>query len=178
MTATLRRLALAGLAGALALTVVAGPAAAKQPAKAGPTIVDIAAANDGEFDTLTQLVVQLDLVDALSARGQLTVFAPTDAAFAKIGLTPDNVDDTIATLGADAVKDIVLFHVAHGARLSGDVVDSAKIRMLNGDFARVSVSTDPLRVTVGGAELNLGLLDIRASNGVIHVTNDVLLPPA
>ena len=110
--------------------------------------------------------------------GQLTVFAPTDAAFAKLGITPDTVDDTIAALGAATVRDIVLFHVAHGARLSGDVVDSSKIRMLNGDFARVSVSTSPLRVTVGGAELNLSLLDIHASNGVIHVTNDVLLPPA
>jgi uncharacterized surface protein with fasciclin (FAS1) repeats len=178
MTATLRRVALAGLAGILGLTVVAAPAAAKQPAKTGPTIVVIAAADDGEFDTLTQLVVQLGLVDALSARGQLTVFAPTDAAFADIGITPDTVDDAIAALGEGTLRDIVLFHVAHGARFSSDVVGSTRIRMLNGDFARVSVSTDPLRVTVGGAELNLGLMDIRASNGVIHVTNDVLLPPA
>ena len=177
MISILRRVALAGLVGTLALGLIAAPAAAKQPAKSGPTIVDIAA-DDGEFDTLTQLVVQLGLVDALSARGQLTVFAPTDAAFAKLGITPDTVDDTIAALGADTVRAIVLYHVAHGARFSGDVVDSSKIRMLNGAFARVSVSTDPLRVTVGGAELNLSLLDIRASNGVIHVTNDVLLPPA
>lgn len=178
MISILRRVALAGLVGTLALGLIAAPAAAKQPAKSGPTIVDIAAADDGEFDTLTQLVVQLGLVDALSARGQLTVFAPTDAAFAKLGITPDTVDDTIAALGADTVRAIVLYHVAHGARFSGDVVDSSKIRMLNGDFARVSVWADPLRVTVGGAELNLSLLDIRASNGVIHVTNDVLLPPA
>jgi uncharacterized surface protein with fasciclin (FAS1) repeats len=178
MSSTLRRLALAGLAGTIALAVVAAPAAAKQPAKSGPTIVDIAAANDGEFDTLTALVVKLGLVDALSAGGQLTVFAPTDAAFAEIGITPENVDAKIAALGADTLRNIVLFHVAHGARFSGDVVDSSKIRMLNGDFARVSVSTNPLRVTVGGAELNLDHLDIRASNGVIHVTNDVLLPPA
>ena len=176
MRSSLRRLALACLAGALVLGISAAPVAARQPA-AGTTIVAIAAADDGEFDTLTQLVVQLGLVDALSARGRLTVFAPTDAAFAKLGITPDNVDETIAALGASAVRDIVLFHVAHGARSSGDVVDSTKIRMLNGDFARVSVSTDPLRVTVGGAELDLGGLDIRASNGVIHVTNDVLLPP-
>jgi len=140
MISILRRVALAGLVGTLALGLIAAPAAAKQPAKSGPTIVDIAAADDGEFDTLTQLVVQLGL--------------------------------------ADTVRAIVLYHVAHGARFSGDVVDSSKIRMLNGDFARVSVSTDPLRVTVAGAELNLSLLDIRASNGVIHVTNDVLLPPA
>jgi len=177
MSTTLRRVALSGLAGVIALAVVVGPASAKQPAKSGPSIVDIAVSN-GNFQTLTQLVVQLGLVDALSARGQLTVFAPTDAAFAKIGITADNVDDTIAALGADTVRNIVLFHVTHGARSSSDVVAASQIRMLNGDFARVSVSSDPLRVTVGGAELNLGLLDIRASNGVIHVTNDVLLPPA
>ena len=61
MISILRRVALAGLVGTLALGLIAAPAAAKQPATSGPTIVDIAAADDGEFDTLTQLVVQLGL---------------------------------------------------------------------------------------------------------------------
>lgn len=153
---------------ALAIGIVAGPALAKQPAPA-PTIVDIAAAPDGEFDTLTELVVQLDLVGALSQRGQLTVFAPTDAAFeASLGLTPDLVDDAIAAFGADTVRDIVLFHVAKGARYAADVVGSSQIRMLNGDFAEVDGAT------IDGASIIA--TDIVASNGVIHVVDAVLLP--
>jgi uncharacterized surface protein with fasciclin (FAS1) repeats len=167
----MRRLITIFTAGAIALTIAAVPAMAKQPAKSGPTIVDIAAADDGEFDTLTQLVVQLGLVDALSARGQLTVFAPTDAAFeASLGLTADTVDDAIAALGADTVTDIVLFHVARGARYATDVLDSSRIRMLNGDFAFV----DAGEVTIDGA--GIIATDIRATNGVIHVVDAVLIP--
>ena len=82
----MRRLSLALLTGALAVGIIAAPAAAKQPDMSGSNIVDTAIAVNadvtspyyGQFDTLISLVVDLELVDALSARGQLTVFAPTD----------------------------------------------------------------------------------------------------
>ena len=176
-TRTVIGLAATALAGAAAAASAGNPMVGGAAMYSTRNIVENAV-NSKDHTTLIAAVKAAGLVDTLASPGPFTVFAPTDAAFAEIGITPDNVDETIDALGADAVRDIVLFHVAHGARSSGDVVEATKIRMLDGEFARVSVSTDPLRVTVGGAELNLGLLDIRASNGVIHVTNDVLLPPA
>lgn len=173
----MRRLALALATGALAVGVIAAPVAAKQPDLSGRNIVDTAVALNasgpfaGEFDTLIQLVVQLDLVDALSERGKLTVFAPTDDAFfATLGLTPDTVDDAIAALGPAAVTDIVLYHVAKGERDAGEVLGSSKIRMLNGDFAKVNASA----VTIDGAKIIA--TDVYASNGIIHAVSGVLLP--
>jgi len=173
----MRRLSLAVLAGALTLGIVAAPAAAKQPDTSGSNIVDTAIAVNssgpyaGAFDTLITLVVQLDLVGPLSQRGQLTVFAPTDAAFeADLGLTPATVGDAIAALGRDKVTDIVLYHVAKGNRDAASVLDSSKIRMLNGDFAYV----DAAAVTIDGAPIIV--TNVPASNGIIHAVGGVLLP--
>ena len=119
-------------AAALSLAVVATPVAARQP---GATIVDTAIAVNaatGEFDQLIAAVVRAGLVDELDGHRQLTVFAPTDAAF----------QDLYAALGVDGVDDIpvptlravLLHHVAPGERFSGDVVTSTRIRTLNRDF--------------------------------------------
>jgi uncharacterized surface protein with fasciclin (FAS1) repeats len=171
----MRRLTLAIAAGAIAVGMIAGPVAAKQPDPSGNNIVDNALAinaKTGEFSTLIQLVLQLDLKDALSARGQLTVFAPTDAAFfSALGLTPDNVDDTIKALGANNVADIVLYHVAKGKRAATSVLGSSQIRMLNGDFAKVNGAMK----TIDGAPI-AGPNAVFASNGITHVISDVLLP--
>ncbi|HET7726435.1 MAG TPA: fasciclin domain-containing protein [Candidatus Limnocylindrales bacterium] len=172
----MRRIVPALLAGALATGLVAGPVLAKQPDPSGSTIVDIAVSlagdlanpNDGEFETLVAAVLEADAAGLLSARGKLTVFAPTDAAFAEIGVTPANV----GTLDDAFLLDVLLFHVARGERWSGDVVASDQIRMLNGDVAEVNIPY------IANAQLELSMLDIAASNGVIHVVNDVLLPPA
>ena len=169
----MRRLALALATGALAVGVIAAPVAAKQP-DPGMNIVKTAIAVNssgafaGSFDTLIELVVKLDLADALSQRGKLTVFAPTDGAFAAAGIT--NVDAAIATLGKPALRDIVLYHVAKGERDAGEVLASSKIRMLNGDFAKVNASA----VTIDGAPIIA--TDVYASNGIIHAVGGVLLP--
>jgi uncharacterized surface protein with fasciclin (FAS1) repeats len=176
----MRRLSLALLTGALAVGIVAAPAAAKQP-DPGMNIVktaialttDDSAENPyfGQFDTLVQLVVQLDLVDALSQRGQLTVFAPTDEAFyTSLGLTADTVDDAIKALGKAKVTNIVLYHVAKGERDEAEVLGSSQIRMLNGDFAMV----DGKARTIAGAPIIVP--DVPASNGIIHAVSAVLLP--
>jgi uncharacterized surface protein with fasciclin (FAS1) repeats len=162
----MRRIFSGLLAGALMLGIVAGPVAA---AGGKQTIAEIAAGT-GVHTTLVAALECTGLLPVVSGKGQFTVFAPTDAAFGKLGRNAGNV----CALPQADLTNILLYHVARGERLSGDVVESSKIRMLNRDFAPVSVS--PAGVFVGGAELNLGLIDIRASNGVIHVTNDVLLP--
>jgi uncharacterized surface protein with fasciclin (FAS1) repeats len=168
----MRRFIAAFTAGALALGIVAGPALAKQPAKS-PTIVDVAIAVNadgpfaGSFDTLIAAVLAADpaVATALTSNGQLTVFAPTDAAFAELGLNEGN----IGGLPQDALTNILLFHVAKGERYAADVVTSSRIRMLNGDFAMVDGAT------IDGA--NVIVPDVDApTNGIIHVVDAVLLP--
>src|SRR5688572_13869116 len=97
---------------AVAATCVTG---AMQPQRAqaseGPTIVEAALAvnaETGEFSTLIAAVVRAGLVDTLNGKRQFTVFAPTDAAFAKLGLNAGNID----TVPLDALTNILLYHVA------------------------------------------------------------------
>jgi uncharacterized surface protein with fasciclin (FAS1) repeats len=143
------------------------PAFAAQPAS-GNTIVAIAAGN-ADFSTLVAAVECTGLVPALSRRGQLTVFAPTNEAFAKLRLDASNV---CSALPKDTLKSILLYHVARGARYASDVVSSTQIRMLNGEFTHISLSD-------GNAYINDAQIiatDIPASNGVIHVIDTVLMP--
>jgi hypothetical protein len=121
----------------------------------------------GEFSTLIAAVVSADLVKALSAVGQRTVFAPTDAAFGALGLDASNVGD----LPKDVLESILLYHVAPGRRYAADVVSSDRIRMSNGGVTTI-------RVENGAAYINdsqIVVTDVEASNGVIHVIDAVLL---
>jgi uncharacterized surface protein with fasciclin (FAS1) repeats len=136
-----------------------------------PNLVDVALsvnASSGEFSTLIAALVAADLVAAIAAAGQRTVFAPTDAAFAELGLNAENV----GTLGKDALTNILLYHVVPGRRLAEDVVESDRLRMLNGDFTGISLREM-------GAYINDSKIvqtDVPASNGIIHVIDAVLLP--
>ena len=173
----MRRLTLALLSGALAVGLVAGPVAAKQPDKSGMNIVDKALQirdATGEFSTLIALVENLGLVDALSARGQLTVFAPTDQAFFDaFGITAEDVPALVTSATRASLTDVVLYHVAKGNRDAGEVLGSSQIRMLNGDFAMVNASLMP--PTIDGAPIT-GANAAYASNGIIHVVGAVLDP--
>jgi uncharacterized surface protein with fasciclin (FAS1) repeats len=136
------------------------------------TIVDVASginADSGEFSTLIAAVVAADLVGALSGNGQLTVFAPTDEAFGKLGLDADNI---ATELDKAALTNILLYHVAKGKRMAEDVISSSQIRMLNGARTTIDVNDE-------GAFINESLIvatDVPADNGVIHVIDTVLLP--
>lgn len=141
-----------------------------KPAPA-PNIVDVALevnAETGEFSTLIAALVAADLVDTLSSRGQYTVFAPTDAAFAAIGLDADNIGD----VPVEDLTNILLFHVAHGRRDSTDILESERVRMLNRGFTFPSL--------VEGApfidEAPILMPDVEATNGIIHVIGGVLAP--
>ena len=138
------------------------------------SIVDVAiAANEatGEFSTLIAAVVAADLVDTLDGFRRYTVFAPTDAAFAKLGLNAGNV----VLAPKKELRNILLYHVTNGKRFSGSVLNARFLRMANGETTRVSVSE-------AGAFINQSkllapdLIDIEASNGVIHVIDTVLAP--
>jgi uncharacterized surface protein with fasciclin (FAS1) repeats len=171
----MRRLLSILTAGLLALAIAA-PVAAAKPAAKGDSILDVAIAANasgpfaGQLDTLIAAVLAADpaVATTLDGVGRYTVFAPTDDAFAKIP------SGTLSALVADraALTDVLLYHVAKGSRYSGDVVGSTQIRMLDGEFAKIT--TDGQSYFIDGAKIIV--VDIPASNGVIHVIDTVMLP--
>jgi uncharacterized surface protein with fasciclin (FAS1) repeats len=139
------------------------------PASAAPKddIVETAAAA-GKFDTLTALLEKAGLAETLQGKGPYTVFAPTDAAFAKV---PKATLDALAQDEAK-LRSVLLYHVAKGKLTAAKVVKKRSIETLNGQRVRVRVRGE--KVFVGGARVKTP--DVRASNGVIHVINRVLIP--
>jgi uncharacterized surface protein with fasciclin (FAS1) repeats len=134
-------------------------------------IVEIAA-EAGNFNTLVAAVKAAGLVETLSGAGPFTVFAPTDAAFAKLPA------GTIEALLADKAKltSILTFHVVSGKVMAADIIkaNGAKPTTVNGLPLDVVVRDG--KVHVNGAQVVTA--DIAASNGVIHVIDTVLLPSA
>jgi uncharacterized surface protein with fasciclin (FAS1) repeats len=134
------------------------------------TIVEIAV-NDGRFDTLVAAVTATGLADALSG-GEWTVFAPTDDAFAKLGLDASNVASAFSK--AD-LTDILLYHAL------GSEVTSTKALTLLGDVTMANGKLAGLKYFDGNIYVNddakVIIPDIDASNGVIHVVDTVILPP-
>ena len=130
-------------------------------------IVDIAV-EDGRFTTLVAAVEAAGLVDALKGEGPLTVFAPTDDAFAALP------EGTIDALLADipALTNILLYHVVEGKVMAADVLELSAAMTLQGQYADIAVEDG--KVMLDGAEVII--TDIEASNGVIHVIDAVILP--
>ena len=143
-------------------------AAAEAPA-AG-TIPEVAAAAGG-FETLLAAVTAAGLGETLSGEGPFTVFAPTDAAFAALPA------GTVETLLADPTGDltqILLYHVVPGKVMAADVTDGLEAETAQGGKVKFTVADG--KVMINGA--NIVATDIAASNGVIHVIDAVILPPA
>jgi len=134
------------------------------------TIVDVAVAN-GSFGTLVAAVTAAGLVDALSADGPLTVFAPTDDAFA--ALPEGLVDCLLLEENVDALTAILTYHVVDGAVMSTDLTDGP-VPTLQGEEITVDL-TDGVVLNDGPTVI---IADVPASNGVIHAIDGVLVPPS
>jgi transforming growth factor-beta-induced protein len=134
------------------------------------TIVDVAAA-DGRFKTIVTALKAANLVKTLSSPGPFTVFAPTDAAFAKLPA------GTVATLlmpkNLDKLQEILTYHVVAGKVMAADVVKLSFASTVAG--LSVSIRVENGKVFINDAQVII--TDIVASNGVIHVIDTVLLPP-
>ena len=131
-------------------------------------IVDTAVAA-GSFKTLVSLIQKAGLVDTLKSAGPFTVFAPTDDAFKK--LPAGTVDKLLAD--PEALKKILLYHVVAGKVMAADVVKMKSAKTVNGANVRIK--------TVGGVMVNNAKVvktDIVCTNGVIHVIDTVIMPPA
>lgn len=134
-------------------------------------IVDIAI-NDGRFNTLVTALKSADLVETLEGKGPFTVFAPTDEAFNK--LPKGTIEDLLKPENKETLKDILLYHVAKGNLSSKDVLnlDGKDITLENGKTAKISVKDGEVFIN----DSKVIITDIKASNGVIHVIDTVLIP--
>jgi uncharacterized surface protein with fasciclin (FAS1) repeats len=153
------------VAALVASTAATAPAQPRQ----GRDIVQTAVAA-GQFKTLARLLTKAGLVGALEKPGPYTVFAPTDAAFAKVPRK------TLDGLLADKAKlrSVLLYHVVAGKVTAADVTTLSSAKTLAGPSVRVRVSGT--NVFVNTAKVTKP--DVMATNGVIHVVNRVLIPPA
>jgi uncharacterized surface protein with fasciclin (FAS1) repeats len=139
------------------------------PSMTEKDIVDIAV-EDGRFTTLVAALQAAGLVETLQGEGPFTVFAPTDDAFAKLPAgTVEALLNDIPTL-----QQILLYHVAAGKLDSHKVVERKRIETVQGEKIEVMVKDG--KVFLNDAQVII--TDIKASNGIIHVIDTVLIPPS
>jgi uncharacterized surface protein with fasciclin (FAS1) repeats len=162
------RIALVVLA-ALALAVPAATAAPAETTAPKKTIAALAAATP-QLSTLLSLVKQAGLADELSGKTQLTVFAPTNAAFAKV---PKKTLDALAKNPAQLQR-VLLYHVVAGKVTAAKVVKLRSAKTLAGPSVKIRVTGKTVRID----NAKVAKADVMASNGVVHVIDRVLIPPA
>lgn len=148
------------------VTATEGMPAEREGTEQRLDIVDLAA-SDPNFSTLVTALTKAELVDTLRGEGPFTVFAPTNAAFAKIPA------ETLDAILADKEKltAILIHHVVNGRVLAADVMGLQTATMLDGKVLRVDTSAG---VRIGAATVEK--TDLQATNGVIHVIDTVLIP--
>jgi uncharacterized surface protein with fasciclin (FAS1) repeats len=151
----------------LAVSFVAPAATARTNEETNIVQTAVAA---GQFKTLAKLLTRAGLVGALQQPGPYTVFAPTDAAFKKV---PKKTLNTLLKSKAK-LKAVLLYHVVRGKVTAADVVKLTSAKTLNGKTVRIRVAG--ANVFVNSAKVTTP--DVMATNGVIHVVNRVLIPPA
>ena len=126
----------------------------------------------GSFKTLVAALTAAELVDALKGAGPFTVFAPTDAAFAK--LPAGTVENLLKPENKAQLQAVLKYHVVSGKVLAADVVKLTSANTLEGSAVKISASGGVVSIN----DSKVSQADVMASNGVIHVIDTVLLPPA
>lgn len=159
------------LISAMLVGIAATPAIAGdyKKAKAEKNIVEVAAGNL-DFETLVIAIKAAGLAETLSGKGPFTVFAPTDAAFAK--LPAGTVESLLKPENKDKLVAILTYHVVSGKVKAADVVKLDTATTVNGKAADITVSKAGVKIDAA----NVTATDISASNGVIHVIDSVIIP--
>ena len=147
----------------------ATPVALKKEAKMD--IVDTAV-NAGSFKTLAAALKAAGLVDTLKGTGPFTVFAPTDEAFAK--LPPGTVETLLKPENKAKLAGILTYHVVSGNVKADDVVNLKSAKTVQGSDVKIVVKGKDVMINAA----KVVAVDIEASNGVIHVIDSVIMPPA
>lgn len=151
-------------ASAKAATTVAQAQAAESQ-----TIVDVAV-GAGNFNTLVAALKAAGLVETLAGQGPFTVFAPTDKAFA--ALPPGTVETLLKPENKDKLIKLLTYHVVAG-EITSDKVKSGQVESLAEAMITVTVKNGKVKVN----QANVIQADVDASNGVIHVIDQVIMPP-
>ena len=146
------------------------PTPTSTPVPAQKDIVQTAVA-DGRFTTLVAAVQAADLATTLSGPGPFTVFAPTDDAFKNL---PPGTVETLLKDPKGQLSQILLYHVVPGKLMAADIVKQTSLMTVQGTPLNVTVTNQS--VMVDGATVIV--TDIETKNGVIHVIDSVMIPPA
>lgn len=164
----MKKFVIAAVASAFVLTSAAKPAMA-DCGTCDKTIVEVAVKTDG-FKTLVAAVTAAELAEVLSSKGPFTVFAPTDAAFAKLPagtleslLKPENKDKLVA---------ILKYHVVPSKVMAKDVVKLSEAKTVQGSSVKIKVDDGTVMID----KAKVVKADIPCKNGVIHVIDSVILP--
>jgi uncharacterized surface protein with fasciclin (FAS1) repeats len=143
----------------------------------GQTIVDIAA-SDTNFTYLVAAVQFAGLVDVLNGNRQFTVFAPVNQAFLDLAAALNiSIGDLLTEPYRELVTTVLLYHVSPGLKFARNVAKSSRVNTLQGQFALTKIENGVVMIgndVTGYA--NLTAVDIRATNGVIHVLDKVIIP--
>ena len=131
------------------------------------TIYDVIV-NDDRFSTLSSLLSDAGLTETLMG-GEYTLFAPTDEAFAKVD------PDTLAKIAADPalLKQVLLYHVVAGNMTGTQVTAATQLASAEGQSLNVMKDGDTVKI----GDATITAVDLKASNGVVHVIDSVLIPP-
>ena len=154
------------LLGALLTLSVSGTQAADSKPQ---DIVDVAV-GAGSFKTLVAAVKAAGLVETLKGDGPFTVFAPTDEAFGK--LPKGTLESLLKPENKKKLQDILTYHVV-AAKVPSSKVSAGKVAMVNKKHAKISIKKGKVMID----KANVVKTDVMASNGVIHVIDQVILPP-
>jgi len=126
-----------------------------------------------ELSTLVTAVTQAELAATLKSEGPFTVFAPVNDAFA--ALPPATLEALLQPENIADLQAILTYHVVPGAVMSGDLTDGMEVVTVNGET--ITINVDASGVSINGSA-NVAMADIETSNGIVHVIDTVLLPPA
>ena len=151
-------------AAAVALVSIGAQATGSAPSK---DIVDTAV-EAGSFKTLAAALQAADLISTLKSEGPFTVFAPTDAAFAKI----PKADLDALLSDKRALTEVLTYHVVSGKVMAADVVKLTQAKTVEGSPVKIKVVDGNVMIN----NANVSATDIAASNGVIHVIDTVIMP--
>ncbi|XP_048244395.1 protein sll1483-like [Haliotis rufescens] len=136
------------------------------------TVVDVVSNVPG-FNTLKTAVIAAKLLQVLAGDGPFTVFAPTDAAFSK--LPPGTLDNLLKNL--TKLTSVLEYHVVSGTFYSAGLTNNMKVTTLNKQDFTVMVSSGGVSIDTGSGTANVIAADVSITNGVIHVIDEVLIPP-
>jgi uncharacterized surface protein with fasciclin (FAS1) repeats len=151
---------------------VQAPAAVEAPAAPTPGDIVTVASENGAFTTLLAAATAAGLVDTLKGPGPFTIFAPNDAAFAK--LPAGTVENLLKPENKDKLAALLTYHVVPASVASASLSGVSDVATVNGATVKIDAST-PGTVKVNGATVVAA--DVAASNGVIHVIDTVIMPP-